>query len=85
LFLVQGQRLLALVQAAWRILGFADVEDMESIEDPDCRARCERRALTLARQLMSGPSSITSISAVRQLAETLGEKVPLRRPAKSAG
>ena len=46
---------------------------MESIEDLDFRARCERRALNLARQLMLGRSSITSIAAFRQLAETCGE------------
>jgi 5-methylthioribose kinase len=56
---------------ARRILGLAHVEDMESIEDLDRRARCERRALNLARQLMLDRSSITSIAAVRQLAETV--------------
>jgi 5-methylthioribose kinase len=58
---------------ARRILGLAHVEDMESIEDLDCRAGCERRALNLARQLMLGRSSITSIAAVRQLAQTVCE------------
>ena len=56
---------------ARRILGLAHVEDMESIGDPDCRARCERAALKLARELMLGRTSITSIGAVVQLAETL--------------
>jgi len=55
---------------ARRILGLAHVEDMESIKDIDLRARCERRALTLARELMLGRSSIGSIAALRQLAET---------------
>jgi len=55
---------------ARRILGLAHVEDMESIKNIDLRARCERRALTLARQLMLGRSSISSIAALRQLAET---------------
>jgi 5-methylthioribose kinase len=55
---------------ARRILGLAHVEDMESIKDTDHRARCERRALSLARQLMLGRSSITSIATVRQLVET---------------
>ena len=54
-----------------RILGLAHVEDMESIGDSGCRALCERRALKLVRELMLGRSSITSIGAVRQLAETL--------------
>jgi 5-methylthioribose kinase len=44
---------------------------MESIGDPDCRARCERGALKLARELMLGRRSITSIGAVVQMAETL--------------
>jgi 5-methylthioribose kinase len=56
---------------ARRILGLAHVEDMESIGDPDCRARCERGALKLARELMLGRTSITSIGAVVQMAETL--------------
>jgi 5-methylthioribose kinase len=55
---------------ARRILGLAHVEDMESIKNIDLRARCERRALTLARELMLGRSSISSIAALRQLAET---------------
>jgi 5-methylthioribose kinase len=55
---------------ARRILGLAHVEDMESIGDPDLRARCERRALRLAREFMLGRNSITSIDAVRQLAES---------------
>jgi 5-methylthioribose kinase len=55
---------------ARRILGLAPVEDMESIKDTDHRARCERRALSLARQLMLGRSSITSIATLRQLVET---------------
>jgi 5-methylthioribose kinase len=54
---------------ARRILGLAHVEDMESIADPDRRARCERRALLLARQLMLDRGSITSIGAVRAMAE----------------
>jgi 5-methylthioribose kinase len=55
---------------ARRILGLAHVEDMESIKNTDVRARCERRALILARQLMAGRSSISSIAALRQFAET---------------
>jgi len=55
---------------ARRILGLAHVEDMESIKNIDLRARCERRALTLARELMLGRSSISSVAALRQLAET---------------
>jgi 5-methylthioribose kinase len=55
---------------ARRILGLAHVEDMESISDPDRRAPCERRALRLAREFMLGRKSLTTIGAVRQLAES---------------
>jgi 5-methylthioribose kinase len=55
---------------ARRILGLAHVEDMESIKNIDVRARCERRALILARQLMLDRSSISSIAALRQFAES---------------
>jgi 5-methylthioribose kinase len=68
--LLQDSTGFAGAKIARRILGLAHVEDMESIGDSDCRARCERGALKLARELMLGRSSITSIGAVRQLAET---------------
>lgn len=35
-----------------RILGIAHVEDLESIENPDVRADCEKRALLFAREIM---------------------------------
>jgi 5-methylthioribose kinase len=35
-----------------RILGLAHVEDMEAIADPEVRARCERQALDMARDLL---------------------------------
>ena len=35
-----------------RILGLAHVEDLESIADPERRAICERKALSLARTLV---------------------------------
>ncbi len=34
-----------------RILGLAHTEDLESIEDPAMRAKCETKSLTLARRL----------------------------------
>jgi 5-methylthioribose kinase len=70
---------------ARRILGLAHVEDMESIGDSDCRARCERGALKLARELMLGRSSITSIGAVRPLAETPAAHVTFGGRPKSFG
>jgi 5-methylthioribose kinase len=48
-----------------RILGLAHVEDLESIADPVRRARCEAKALRLARELVvgakgfSGPADVT--------------------------
>jgi 5-methylthioribose kinase len=56
---------------ARRILGLAHVEDMEAIADPDRRGACERRALTLARQLILNRGAITSIGDVRRQAEAL--------------
>ena len=52
-----------------RILGLAHVEDLESIADADLRARCEKKALRLARALMVGRASLSSIHAVKELAE----------------
>jgi 5-methylthioribose kinase len=58
-----------------RILGLAHVEDLESIADPDLRARCEGRALDLARMLMLGRDTIGSAGAVRALAEAARQGV----------
>jgi 5-methylthioribose kinase len=47
-----------------RILGLAHNIDFEWIEDPDRRARCELRALRLARDLMVNTGNYRSIDAV---------------------
>lgn len=47
---------------ARRILGLAHVEDLESIEDQSLRAGCERRALTLARELIVDAGAIASFA-----------------------
>jgi 5-methylthioribose kinase len=47
-----------------RILGLAHVEDLESIEDPDRRAGCERRALAMARELVLFGETVASIREV---------------------
>lgn len=56
-----------------RILGLAHVEDLESIEDPDMRAACEIRALTLGRTLIVERRKYQDIASVigdaRQLQE----------------
>lgn len=47
-----------------RIVGLAHVEDLESIADPAVRARCERRALALARRLVVDRASLDIAEAV---------------------
>jgi 5-methylthioribose kinase len=54
-----------------RILGLAHVEDMESIRDPDLRARCEGRALRLARDMLVRRSAYTRIDDVTTAAAAL--------------
>ena len=53
-----------------RILGYAHVADFEDIADPGLRSACERRALTLARELVQNPCGSPSgmISAARGVA-----------------
>ncbi|MCO5551210.1 hypothetical protein L7F22_004709 [Adiantum nelumboides] len=50
-----------------RIVGIAHVEDFEAITNPDMRARCERRALNAAKQLMKARKSVSSIKQVFEL------------------
>ena len=54
-----------------RIVGLAHNIDLEWIEDPARRARCEARALTLARELMVNPESFPAIGDVSQAATEL--------------
>jgi 5-methylthioribose kinase len=54
-----------------RILGLAHNIDFEWIEDEAVRAACERRALTLARDLMVNTASYRSIEAVTAMAARL--------------
>ena len=54
-----------------RILGLAHVIDLEHIENPDSRARCEKRALRLARELVVNTDTYPAISDVSNLARTL--------------
>lgn len=51
-----------------RILGLAHVEDLETIEDPDRRAACERQALSLARELVLYGADFASIDDVAHAA-----------------
>ena len=59
---------------ARRILGLAHVEDLESITDPDRRAMCEKRALKMARALMVGRASLSTINEIRTIAETIAKE-----------
>jgi 5-methylthioribose kinase len=54
-----------------RILGLAHVEDLESIADPERRARCEAKALTLARDLMLGAKRFSGMADVTHAARSL--------------
>jgi 5-methylthioribose kinase len=47
-----------------RILGLAHVEDFESIENPEIRAACERRALEFGRELLVDRDKFKTISDV---------------------
>ena len=47
-----------------RILGLAHVEDLELIADPERRARCEAKALRLARELVVGAKGFSSLADV---------------------
>ena len=49
-----------------RILGLAHVEDLEAIADPERRARCETKALRLARELMLGAKGFSRSRRCRQ-------------------
>ena len=54
-----------------RILGLAHVEDLESIADPERRARCEAKALRLARELVVGARGFASLADVAGAARSL--------------
>lgn len=54
-----------------RIFGIAHVEDLESIKDPDIRAKCERHGLEFAKILIKTGGSMKSIEEVIDLAKSL--------------
>lgn len=54
-----------------RIVGIAHVEDLESIEDADLRARCERKALNLAKSLLRKRRSLSGMDEVLRLVEVM--------------
>ena len=59
-----------------RIVGLAHNIDLEWIEDPERRARCEARALTLAREMMVNPGAFPSIGDVAEAAAELRGWLP---------
>ena len=56
---------------ARRILGLAGVEDLESIDPPEARAACERRALAMARELIVERGEIKSMSGAVERAQRI--------------
>ena len=64
-----------------RILGLAHNIDLEWIEDKDCRATCEARALTLARDMMVNTRHYPSIRVGdgRRPPDTAGDQALLSR------
>jgi 5-methylthioribose kinase len=55
-----------------RILGLAHVEDLEAIADLERRARCEAKALRLARELLVCPSAFSGLADVVSAARAVG-------------
>lgn len=54
-----------------RILGLAHVEDIEAIENPELRARCERKALRLARELLVASGGFSGMGDVTGAARAI--------------
>ncbi len=54
-----------------RILGLAHVEDLETIADPERRAKCEINALTLGRELLLGDRGFSDIGDVAEAAKAI--------------
>jgi 5-methylthioribose kinase len=54
-----------------RILGLAHVEDLEAIADPERRARCEVKALRLARELVVGAKGLSGVADVTGAARAI--------------
>jgi 5-methylthioribose kinase len=54
-----------------RILGLAHVEDLEAIADPERRARCEAKALTLARELLVHAKGFSGLADVASVARAI--------------
>jgi len=57
-----------------RVIGAAHVEDLESIADPDRRAECEKRVLSLARSLILNRKELSGASDVIALTREIGAR-----------
>jgi 5-methylthioribose kinase len=55
-----------------RVIGAAHVEDLESIADPNRRAECEKRVLSLARRLILNRKELSGIGDVVALTRETG-------------
>ena len=53
-----------------RIVGIAHVEDLDSIADPDVRAKCERHGLAIAKHFIKTACSITSIEQAIEIGKS---------------
>lgn len=51
-----------------RVVGIAHVEDLDSIEDPDVRAKCERHALEIAKTFIKRTKKFGGIQEAIQIA-----------------
>jgi 5-methylthioribose kinase len=61
-----------------RIFGLAHVEDLESVADPERRARCEISALRLGRELLLGGRGFSDIGDVAEAARAI--RIPRANP-----
>ena len=57
-----------------RVIGAAHIEDLESIADPDRRAECEKRVLSLARSLILNRKELSGASDVIALTREIGAR-----------
>lgn len=51
-----------------RIIGFAGVADLKTIDDASLRAQCERSALKMARELIVNASAHANFSQLKRFA-----------------
>ena len=57
-----------------RILGIAHVEDLETIQDENLRADCERKALALGRIMITDRKSLSDFNDVVRMARAINQR-----------